>query len=137
EEVEREWYRIPGYNPSVEHRLFEVEGKSMEPNIFHGDILICQEQKDFKQILDGSVVLLVTKESMLVKRVRLSNDPEVMLFENDNPEEYEVLEFHKSQIKEILMVRGKITNALVYFPDLVGNKKFENLEESVEMLKKE
>lgn len=137
EEVEKEWYRIPGYNPSVEHRLFEVEGKSMEPNIFHGDILICQEQKDFKKILDGSVVLLVTKESILVKRVRLSNDPEVMLFENDNPEEDEVLEFHKSQIKEILMVRGKITNALVYFPDLVGNKKFENLEESVEMLKKE
>ena len=50
EEVEKEWYRIPGYNPSVEHRLFEVERKSMEPNIFPGDILICQEQKEYKNI---------------------------------------------------------------------------------------
>lgn len=136
-EVEKDWYRIPGYNPTIEHCLFEVEGHSMEPNIFPGDILICQEQKHIQNIIDGSVVLLITKDSILVKRARLSGDPTVLLFENDNPGEPKVLEVKKNQIKDIFMVRGKISNVLIYIPDLIGNKKFKDLEESVEMLKKE
>ena len=40
--VDVEWYRIPRYNPSVGHRLFEVEGSSMSPTVYPGDIIICQ-----------------------------------------------------------------------------------------------
>ncbi len=137
DEVDAEWYKIPGYNPTIDHRLFEIEGDSMSPTIFPGDIIICQKQKDFSRILDGSVVLLVMKDALVVKRVRLGNNPETFIFENDNPLQDEVLEFNKKEIMELSMVRGKISNALVSHHQLITNGKFKSLEESVEFLKKE
>jgi transcriptional regulator with XRE-family HTH domain len=69
----RDWYRIPGYNPTRGHMLFEVEGESMVPTVFPGDVIITQKQDKWDQIIDGSLVLVVTTESLLVKRMRKGN----------------------------------------------------------------
>lgn len=132
-----EWYRIPGFNATVEHRLFESEGESMIPTIFPGDVLIAQNQNNWDQILDGSLVLIVTRDSLLIKRLRTSEDRDLFVFENDNIESLEKLSFPKDEIKEIMMVRGKISNVLVPHHHNGENGKIKTMEESIEFLKKE
>lgn len=132
-----EWYRIPGYNPSQDHLLFEVEGESMVPTVLPGDIVICQKQNKWDSILDGSVVVVVTNGTILVKRVRNENDHTGLSLENDNPEGTEVLKFDYAEIKEIYMVRGKISNVLIPHHQMTSKGKIQTLEESIEYLNKE
>lgn len=131
------WYRIPQYNPTVDHRLFEVEGDSMAPTIFPGDILICQKHHNLEKILDGSMVLFATKEALLVKRLRRSEIPGEYKFENDNPADAEVLTFKNDEIAEMMMVRGKISNVLAPHHILDSNGKMKSMEDAIEFLKKE
>lgn len=136
-EDDYEWYRIPGYNPTEDHRLYEIDGDSMVPTIFPGDIVICQKQHNWEKILDGSLVLLVTTDSILAKRYRASKETDSMVFENDNPEDDQVLVFENENIKEIMMIRGKLSNILVPHHQMASRGKIQNMEESLEFLKKE
>lgn len=136
-EEDYEWYRIPGYNPTEDHRLFEIEGESMVPTILPADIVICQKQNNWDKILDGSLVLLITKESILAKRYRASKDGEAMVFGNDNPDDDQVLTFKRDEIKEIMMIRGKISNVLVPPHQMASRGKLQGMEESIEFLKRE
>lgn len=135
--VESDWYRIPGYNPAVDHMLFEIEGKSMLPTVLPGDIVICQKQKNWDNILDGSLVIVWTTNSLLIKRLRSGDDKEYLKFENDNIDDSEVITFSRNEIKEILMVRGKISNVLVPTLQMSSGGKIKSMEESIEFLKKE
>ncbi|CAM4041343.1 S24 family peptidase [Gillisia limnaea] len=132
-----EWYRIPGFNATLEHRLFEAEGESMIPTIFPGDVVITQKQNKWDQILDGSLVIIGTKESLLIKRFKETNEPDVFIFENDNPDSTEELSFSIHEIKEIMMVRGKISNVLAPHHQNGTNGKIKTMEESIEFLRKE
>lgn len=132
-----EWYQIPGFNATLEHRLFEAEGESMIPTIFPGDIIITQKQKNWDQILDGSLVLIGTKDSLLIKRFKKSNEPDVFIFGNDNPDLIEEISLSKQEIMEIMMVRGKISNVLIPYHHYGVNGKIETMEESIDFLKKE
>ncbi|MEP6260825.1 MAG: LexA family transcriptional regulator [Gillisia sp.] len=134
---ESEWYRIPGYNPAVDHMLFEIEGKSMLPTVLPGDIVICQKQKNWDNILDGSLVIVWTTNSLLIKRIRSGDDKDYLKFENDNLDDAEIITFPRNDIKEILMVRGKISNVLVPTLQMSSDGKIKSMEESIEFLKKE
>ncbi len=135
--VDVEWYKIPKYNPTIDHKLFEVDGTSMSPTVFPGDIVICQTHHNHDLILDGSIVLVITKDSLLLKRLRHSQDPDAYLFENDNPEDIHVLTYKKNEILEIMMVRGKISNVLVPQHLTDANGKLQSMQEAIEFLKKE
>ncbi|MDT0644901.1 LexA family transcriptional regulator [Zunongwangia sp. F363] len=132
-----EWFRIPGFNPSQNQKLFEVEGDSMAPTVLPGDILICQTQKKLEKILDGSLILLVTEEAIIVKRLKLQPDPDYLLLESDNEEEVENIKISKNEIREVMMVRGKITGLLVPHHEIASKGKIRALEEALELLKKE
>ncbi len=132
-----EWYRIPGYNPTQDHLLFEAEGESMVPTVLPGDVLICQKHGNWDMILDGSVVVVVSNESVLVKRIVRQEKDNLFAFDNDNPEDNEVVELDYKEIKEIYMVRGKISNVLIPHHQMTSKGKIQNLEESIEYLKKE
>lgn len=135
---DHEWYRIPGFNPSLGQKLFEVDGESMVPTILPGDILICQEQQNIDNVIDGSLIVLVTTERLLVKRVRIEDNPHLFLLENDNPAlEHEKERIPKTRIKELLMVRGKISSSLVPHHQLASKGKITAMEETIEILKKE
>lgn len=134
---ESDWYRIPGYNPAVDHMLFEIEGKSMLPTVLPGDIVICQKQKNWDNILDGSLVIVWTTNSLLIKRIRSGDDKDYLKFENDNLDDAEIITFSRNEIKEILMVRGKISNVLVPTLQMSSGGKIKSMEESIEFLKKE
>lgn len=135
--VDVDWYKIPQYNPSVDHKLFEVEGTSMVPTVYPGDIVICQAHHNIDLILDGSMVLLVTRDSILLKRLRRSNNSHTINFENDNPIDKEVLILEKNDIIEIMMVRGKISNVLAPHQLVDSHGKLQSMEEAIEFLKKE
>lgn len=135
---DHEWYRIPGFNPSIGQKLFEVEGESMIPTILPGDILICQEQHKIENAVDGSLVVLVSTNRLMVKRLRIDDNPDLFVLENDNPtQEHEKERIPKTRIKELLMVRGKISSSLVPHHQLASKGKISAMEESIEILKKE
>ena len=135
---ECEWYRIPGFDPSSDHKLFEVVGDSMTPTLLSGDVIICQDHKDIDKILDGSLVLIITKEEILVKRLRKHSDPDYFVLESDNHnEEITEMKMSKAEISHAMIVRGKISSGIVPHHELASKGKINNMEESIELLKKE
>jgi hypothetical protein len=116
--------------------LFEVEGDSMVPTIMPGEVLICQDQPKLENLLDNSLVLILTKEEFLVKRLRLDPDPEYVLLESDNPREEEK-RFKKSEILKIMNIRGKISSFLIPHFQIVAKGKMQNMEETILRLQKQ
>lgn len=133
---EYEWYRIPGFNPSMDQSLFEVEGESMSPTLLPRDIVVCQNQK-IDKVIDGAIVLIITKNKTTIKRLRLDGNQDYLLVESDNPQEEGVQKVKKADIKQLLVVLGKISSSLVPYHQIVSTGKIKGLEESVNHLKRE
>ena len=134
---DKDWFKIPGFNPTKDQRLFEVEGNSMVPTIFPGDVLICQVQPTFSRLLSGSLILLITHSEILAKRFeKLEQDTIFVSTDNiDFPGQRFTLKI--SEIQEILVVHGKISSALIPGHQVISNNKMNELEENMELLKKE
>ncbi len=135
---EYEWFRIPGFNPTNEHFLVEVEGDSMAPTIMPHDVLICQIQPKMDNVLDGSLAVLVTKEKFLVKRLHVHSDPQYFWLENDNSGATltEKEQIKKSHILQLMMVRGKISSIIPYHV-VVSKGRIKSMEDDLKMVKKE
>lgn len=134
---EFEYYRIPGYNPTKDSVLIEIEGKSMRPTINEGDVLICQVQRNLDYVLDGSTAIIVTDNEFLLTRVFKDEDDRYFRMEGDNADEQNKNEIKKSKIVKLLLVLGKVSNALIPHRELAFKGKLRSLEESVELLSKE
>jgi transcriptional regulator with XRE-family HTH domain len=133
-----DWFRIPGFNPTQNQKLFEVEGNSMAPTVLSGDVVICQSQKKLENVLDGSLVLIISKEAILIKRIRVSEDPSFLIMENDNTQDEEGgKKINKQDIRELMIVRGKISGVLVPHHEIAAKGKIQALEDALDLLKKE
>ncbi|TVZ27454.1 helix-turn-helix protein [Gillisia sp. Hel_I_86] len=133
-----DWYRIPGFNPAIEQKLFEVTGQSMSPTLLNGDVIICQAQPKIDNILDGSLILLVTEGGILIKRIRLDNNNEYLLLESDNEDEKEQSKkINKSDIYQAMVVRGKISSVILPHHQITSKGKIQKMEEAIDFLKKE
>ena len=105
-------YAIPG----LEHRFgtfrsFEIEGDSMTPTVQSGEIVVCRYiQPDFweKQIQDGQVFVVVSKEDLVIKRVknRLKEHGALHLY-SDN-KDYEPYLLPKESVQELWFVEKVI-----------------------------
>lgn len=74
----------------------------------------------------------------MVKRLRKDADPEYLILENDNHDiSEENLRIKKQEIKKIMMIRGKISSVLIPHHEIAGKGKIKELEENLNMLKKE
>lgn len=133
----KDWFRIPGFDPTKEQTLFEVEGDSMAPSIFPGDILVCQLHHNMDKILDGSVVVLITVEGITIKRLRKDEDSEYFLTGNDNEVYGGETRVRKNDIKKMMMISGKISSVLIPRSEIEENEKLKKLEESFDVLKQE
>ena len=133
----KHWFKIPGFDPSKDQTLFEVDGDSMAPAIFPGDILICQIQHNVENVLDGSAVVVITVEGIMIKRLRIKENSEYFLMEDDNGSKEDSEKLNKKDIKKLLMIRGKISNVLIPSQEVKDTNKIKSLEESVDMLRKE
>ncbi|MGB5943080.1 MAG: LexA family transcriptional regulator [Leeuwenhoekiella sp.] len=127
-----EMFKIPGYDSSLEQKLFEVEGDSMMPTLLHGDILITHPVSDLSEMLDGSVAVIVTKKAVMTKRIKkdLNNNAVILISDNSK---YDSISYSISNIDEILLVRGKITSSLNVV-DLDANSRVQKLEGQVQKL---
>lgn len=136
---EYDWYRIPGFEPIEGQKLFEVDGKSMLPTIIPGDIVICEPQKEIDNTLEGSVVLAVLTDRILIKRFRVNPDPDVILLESDNPEDGELQEqnISRKELRELMLVKGKISSVLLAPDNKDFKGRIKSLEEVVDHLKQE
>ncbi len=134
---EFEYYRIPGYNPTKDSVLIEIEGKSMQPTINEGDVLICQIQKNLDYVLDGSIAIIVTENEFLLTRLFKDEDDRYFQMIGDNSYEENKKEIKKSKILKLLLVLGKVSNALIPHRELAFKGKLRTLEESLELLSKE
>lgn len=133
---EFEYYKIPGYNPTKDSFLIEIEGESMKPTIIPGDVLICQVQKKLDYVIYGSVVVVVTKGELLATRLHEHTDKEYFLVEGDNPQERSTRKIKKSDIVELLVVLSKVSNALIPHREIAFKGRLQSLEESVNFLSK-
>ncbi len=114
-------YKIPGFDAQNGQKLFEVEGDSMMPTLLQSDILITQSVRDFSEIMDGAIAVVVTAKSVLVKRVRKKLDHGSLVLISDN-KNYEDINFPLSDVDEVLTVKGKITSSLNVTDINLGNK---------------
>lgn len=133
----KDWFRLPGFDPTQEQTLFEVEGNSMAPTIFPGDILICQLHHNINNILNGSAVVIITVDGITVKRLSQDEDERYVLVENDNQAHSESGKIKKEDIKKVLMIRGKISSVLIPPQEVTQTSKMKNLEDSIDILKKD
>lgn len=133
-----EYYRIPGFNPTSDSVLIEVEGTSMQPTINEGDILICQHQRNFDYVLDGSTAILVTDDEFVLTRLFKHEDDRYFKIEGDNTEQINIQkDILKSKIVKLLLVLGKVSNALLPYKELAFKGRLKALEESIELLSNE
>lgn len=94
------------------YRCFDVSGDSMEPTLFSGDKVVCsfvESDHYFNCIRDNYVYIIVTNNSIYVKRVNnLLKKKGVLLISSDN-KYYETFEIELVDIKEVWKVTHKIS----------------------------
>lgn len=133
-----EYYRIPGFNPTNDSVLIEIEGTSMQPTINEGDVLICQNQPNFEYVLDGSTAIIVTEDEFVLTRLFKHEDNRYFRIEGDNAVEINSKkDIAKSKILKLLLVLGKVSNALLPHKELAFKGKLKSMEESIDLLSKE
>lgn len=129
-----EMYRIPGFDSHKDQKLFEVEGDSMMPTIMHGDMLIAKHLDDLKEVIDGSITVVITTKAVITKRIKKDLNNNSIILSSDNPK-YDDITYALKNISEVLIVQGKVTRSLnvVDFKDNESSKK---LEHSVERMQR-
>lgn len=132
-----EYYRIPGFNPTSDSVLIEIEGTSMQPTINEGDVLICQQQRNFDYVVDCSTAILVTQDKFVLTRLFKHEDSRFFKIEGDNTDEVSKKEISKSKILKLFLVLGKVSNALLPHKEMAFKGKIKSLEESIDSLNKE
>lgn len=134
-----DYYRIPGMGPySNSQKLFEIDGESMIPTIFPRDVVLCQARENRDNLPGGTLILLILRDSVIIKRFdQFDEDGNFIVFD-DNPEKKQkVLTIDRNDIKQVMVINGKMTTALVPPNHMVSKDKLKFMEESIVFLKKE
>lgn len=109
-------YRLPGLNNGT-FRLFEVEGLSMYPTLFGGDLVIGSNVDQLGTLRDDRIHVIVTKnDGVVVKRVlnRIKTDGKLIL-KSDNYKDrdmYPPIVCDPQDIIEIWYVTGFISRQM-------------------------
>ena len=122
----------PRYNHGS-YRCFDVSGDSMEPSIYSGDKLICQnveQQYWMSSIKNNYVYIIISNDGVVVKRVinRIEQDG-ILRLVSDNSF-YQDINLFVGDIKEVWLVTSKIST-FMQSPNNIRN----GLDKVVETLK--
>ncbi|MEO6190599.1 MAG: S24 family peptidase [Saprospiraceae bacterium] len=96
-------------------RSYEVDGDSMEPIIYKGDIVVSSYMHSFiweKNLKEGPLYVIVTNSDVLVKRITNRMREERKLILHSDNEAYPSFSVKIEEIKEIWQVRAKISSQL-------------------------
>lgn len=128
-------YKIPGYENGG-YRLFEIEGDSMIPSIYPGEIVVCEPVSDALAIENGGLHIVVAEEGIVAKRTYIyEEDRNMLILKSDNPG-YKTYSISMSGVREIWQIRAKITNVFTQ-PQVVDAARLKELETDILILKKE
>lgn len=104
----KEYYCIPKFKHLQVDFLIEITGLSMYPSYGSGDIVACSVIRDSAFIQWNRVHLIATNtQGLLVKRIRQSEDPDMLLMVSDNPE-YPPFAVPKTEITGLALIVGAI-----------------------------
>lgn len=115
---ETEWHKklpafdlpLPQFRNST-HRGFQVEGDSMEPNLKADEWVLAKAIDELSMVGNGKIHVIVTYESVLVKKLHKLSDPSKIRLISINPE-YPPFDLQVTDIQEIWEVTSKLTFSL-------------------------
>lgn len=122
------YYKIPGFEHGS-YRAFEVAGDSMIPIFNHHDVVVTSLVEDRRLLEPGEVYVVVTTESVMLKRIRqqiTSPDMEVLLF-SDNPHR-KPYPLEARDIQQLWRVRGYVSSFIPSTPDITTERLWEVIE---------
>ncbi len=126
-----EAYSIPGFKDG-NFRMFEVLGDSMQPAITEKDILVVKIIDKYKEIEDGTLCVIVSKNGIVVKRVfNLPQESNILVLKSDN-EKYKPFKVEFEELLEIWEVKAKITSE--FLNENVKKGKIAELEDRIQRL---
>lgn len=103
----------PGVSPvGAIWRYFEVDGESMEPNFYSGDIVLGSQvpQDDWENIRNFYTYIIITDSNAWIKRVYAQTLVDwILISENEN---YPPERIHITQVKELWVFRRHIKKAV-------------------------
>lgn len=121
-------YKIPGFEHGS-YRAFEVAGDSMIPIFNHRDVVVCSFVDDRRLLEPGEVYVVVTSESVMLKRIRqqiTSPEMEVVLY-SDNPHR-KPYSIEGRDIQQLWRVRGCVSSFIPSAPDVTTERLWEVIE---------
>ncbi len=128
-------FLIPGFEEG-DFRLFEVPNEDMAPSLVPGEIAICESLDDHTQLENGTLVVIVTKEGIFMRRVHFyANEKHVLILKSDS-RKIKNLNIHHDKVDEIWVVKGKVTSAFASAGQ-IDSKRIERLEASLDNIRKE
>ena len=130
-----EVYKIPGYEAGG-YRLFEVEGDSMIPSIYPGEIVVCERLPELIAIENGALSIVVVEEGIVAKRTYVYEEDRNMLILKSDNADYKTHSIPMESVREVWRVRAKITNVFVQ-PQVVDSSKLREMEADIMTLKEE
>lgn len=108
----------PGVHPGgAQWSYFEIDGDSMEPTFSSGDVILASmiHAEDWQEIRNLNVYVILTADSLLVKRI-IRKSPREWILVSDNTEVYPHKTIPVSDVKELWTFRRHI-HAKVPVPD--------------------
>lgn len=135
-----EWYsELPAFNiPLPEYkegsfRAFQVRGDSMLPVLLPNEWVMGKAVESVRQASDGRIHVIVTSESVVVKKLRKSESPDQVNLISLN-REYPVIEQPITEIKELWEVNSKLSFDL---DARDGNDAIVSLKQGIDSLRNE
>jgi len=98
---------LPEYRNAT-FRGFQVDGDSMLPVLHSGEWIVGKALDDWESINPKQIYVVVTVDSILVKKIRQESGSTFIDLISSNPE-YSPLRIDRSEIKEIWIVNSKLT----------------------------
>ncbi|MEZ5018373.1 MAG: S24 family peptidase [Flavipsychrobacter sp.] len=92
------------------YRVFEVSGDSMEPTLKEGFHVVGEsvEPEYWNSTAQFYIYVVVTEDRIMVKRLYRKEGNEIFVCISDNEEFYPQFALHRSEIKELWLVKRKI-----------------------------
>ncbi|MBS6269798.1 LexA family transcriptional regulator [Coprobacter sp.] len=90
-----------------ENSIVRVSGDSMQPVICNGDMVAIREVKNLNLIFWGQIYVVLLDDYRMVKYIRKHTDRDMVILRSANPE-YDDIEIHKSEIRDLFIVENII-----------------------------
>lgn len=104
-------FPLPEYRNAT-YRGFQVEGDSMQPNLFSGEWVLGKAVSNLDYITEGKIYVIVTMDSVLVKKIYripgVINKIRLVSINSD----YSPFELNVDQLQEVWQVNSKLTFSL-------------------------